>query len=117
MKALFKDIIDIEDVQGLLFISFDGKLIFEQFLSNVPKGIKHLNWPVFIQSLDNIQEAEFIFENSRFYIRRTGTGYIFVLMGESGHIEMVRLNCDILIPSMEQTQKKPKGLGHFFKLR
>jgi hypothetical protein len=117
MKDFFKDIIDIDDVRGILFISFDGKLVFKQFLSNIPAGIKNLNWPVFIQSMDNIQEAEFIFENSRFYIRKTGTGYIFVVMGERALIEMVRLNCDILLPSMKETQKKPKGLGHLFKLK
>ncbi|MFC1515951.1 hypothetical protein ACFL7E_04235 [Thermodesulfobacteriota bacterium] len=117
MKDTFKDIIDIDDVQGVLLISFDGKLIFKQFLSNAPANINNLNWPILTQSLENIQEAEFIFENTRFYIRRTGKGYIFVVMGERALIEMVRLNCDILFPSMEQTRKKSKGLGHFFKLR
>ena len=117
MKDLFKDILEIDDVQGALFVSLDGKIVFKNFLSHLPEGLEKLDWPAFIQSLDKIQETELIFEHVRFYVRRTGSGFIFVLMGTLALIEMVRLNCNILIPSIEQKKIKPKGLGSFFKLK
>ena len=116
MKERFKDILDLEDVQGVLFLSFDGKIIFSEFLSRLPEKFKAVNWLLFIHTLKGIQEAEFIFENSRCYIRRAKTGYILVIMGKIALIEMVRLYCDILLPTFEQQKKKPKGLMRFFKL-
>ncbi len=116
MKERFKDILDIEEVQSVLFLSLDGKVIFSEFLSRLPEKFKAINWLLFIHTLNGIQEAEFIFENSRCYIRRAKTGYILVIMGETALIEMVRLHCDILLPTFEQQKKKPKGLGRFFKL-
>ena len=117
MKERFKDILDIEDVQGVLFLNFDGKVIFSEFLSQLPEKLQAINWLLFIHTLNGVQEAELVFENSRCYIRRTETGYIFVVMGEVALIEMIRLNCDILLPAFEHQKKKPKGLGRFFKRR
>ena len=115
MKDLFKDIFNIDNVQGVMFLPIKGKLVFSEFVSQQPKKIGDINWPPFIQTLNGIHEAELIFENNRFYLRRAGMGYILVVMGESGLTEMVRLSCDVLISSFEQTKKKHKGLEHFFK--
>jgi len=117
MKSLFRDILDIEDVHGAIFLSLDGKPVFNEFVSHPPKGLEHINWRLFIRSLDGVREAELVFENRRFFIKRAPSGYILVIMGETAPAEMVRLNCDILIPNLEKTSKKPKGLGRFFKLR
>ncbi len=115
MKDIFKDIFDIDDVQGVMFLPINGKLVFSEFVSHQPKKIGDMNWRPFIHTLNGIREAELVFENSRFYLRRAGMGYILVVMGEAGLTEMVRLSCDVLISSFEQTKKKHKGLEHFFK--
>ena len=117
MKSLFRDILDIEDVHGVIFLSLDGKPVFKEFVSHPPKKLEYINWRSFIRSLDGLREAELIFENRRFFIKRAPSGYIFVIMGETASAEMVRLNCDILVPNLETTSKKPKGFGRFFKLR
>lgn len=117
MKARFKDILDIEDVHGVLFLNFDGKVIFSEFMPQLSAKLEAINWLLFIHTLNGAQEAELVFEDSRCYIRRTATGYIFVVMGAVALIEMVRLNCDILLPAFEHQQKKRKGLGRFFKWR
>lgn len=116
MKERFKDILDLEDVQGVLFFSFDGEVIFSEFLYRMSEEFKGVNWLLFIHTLKGIQEAEFIFENRRCYMRRVETGYILVIMGEIALSEMVRLHCDILLPTFDQQKKKPKGLWRFFKL-
>lgn len=115
MKDLFKDIFNIDNVQGVMFLPIKGKLVFSEFVSQQPKKIGDINWPPFIQTLNGIHEAELIFENNRFYLRRAGLGYILVVMGEAGLTEMVRLNCDVLISSFKQTKKKHKGSEFFFK--
>ena len=108
MKDLFKDIFDIDNVQGVMFLPIKGKHVFSEFASQQPKNIGDINWLPFIHSLNGIHEAELIFENNRFYLRRAGMGYILVVMGKAGLTEMVRLNCDVLISSLEQTKKKHK---------
>ena len=115
MKDRFKDILDTRDVQGIMFFSFDGEILFREFVSNPPEELEDVNWPVFVHALNGIQEAELIFENTKFYIRKTGSGYILIIMGMFAPIAMVRLNCNILLPSFDQTKKKAKGLGRFFK--
>ena len=117
MKEFFKDIFDIEDVQGVFFINLDGKIIFNQFLSKPFENLDAVDWLLFIHTINGVQEVELIFENLRCYIRKTATGYIFVVMGEVALVEMVRLNCDILLPAFEHQENKPKGLGRFFKWR
>ena len=117
MKEHFKDLFDIEDVQGVLFLSFDGKVIFSKFLSRSPAKLEAINWLLFIQTLNGVQEAELVFENRRCYLRRTETGFILVVVGEAALIEMVRLNCDILLPVFKHQKKKREGLGRFFKRR
>jgi hypothetical protein len=115
MKDLFKDIIDIEDVQGIIFLAFDGKPVFRKFVSHWPQEFEDKNWPAFVTAFNGVQEAELVFENTRLYIRRTGSGYILIAMGRFALTAMVRLNCDLLLSSLDQTKKKPKGIGRFFK--
>jgi len=115
MKDRFKDIMDIEDVYGVIFLSFDGKLLYSEFASHLPENLKNIHWLLFIHALDGIRETQLVFEHRRFYIRKTGTGFIFVVVGEMALIEMVRLNCDILLPAFEKQAEKPKGFMRFFK--
>jgi hypothetical protein len=115
MKERFKDILDLEDVQGVLFLNFDGMVLFSEFLSQPPEKLEAINWLLFIHTLNGVQEAEFAYENSRCYMRRVKTGYVLVIMGKIAIIEMVRLHCDILLPTFDEQKKKPKGLGRFFK--
>ena len=117
MKELFKDILDLDDIQGVLFVSLDGKLVFEEFGSHPPDRVEGINWLPFISTLDGVREGELVFENKRLYVRKAESGYILVVMGDMALTEMLRLNCDILLPALEQTAKKPKGLGRFFKLK
>ena len=108
MKDLFKDIFDIDDVHGVMFLPIKGKPVFSEFVSQQPKNVGDINWLPFIHTLNGIHEAEVVFEKYRFYLRRAGMGYILVVMGKAGLTEMVRLNCDVLISSVDQTKKKHK---------
>jgi len=115
MKGLFAEILKIDDVLGVMFFSFDGKLIFKEFLSHPAEGIENNNWVSFVHTLSDVREAEMIFENNRLYIKRAATGYVFIVMGSFAPVAMVRLNCNILLSSFDQLKKKSRGLGRFFK--
>lgn len=115
MKELFNDVLNINGVQGIILLSTDGKVIFDS-MTGKSVGINQTfrNWKKLIEVLKNSREADFVFENGRFYLRQTHDGYLLISMQMIASIAMVKLNCDILIPNLKST-KNNKGLKSFFK--
>jgi hypothetical protein len=117
MKGLFDDILNMRDVTGVMLFSFEGKLIFKEFLSPPPEEPESTNWwRVLMHSLDGAQEVDLVYEKSRFYIRKTELGYLLVLMGTLAPTAMMRLNCDLLIASLTRI-KSTKGLRGLFRIK
>jgi hypothetical protein len=115
MKTLFRDILNLDDVWGIMLFSFEGETLMEEFLPGPVDEPQHSDfWPQIIGAIGRIREADLIFENSRVYLRRTELGYLFVLMGAFAQTALVRLNCDILAPSLKE-MKESKGLKRLFK--
>jgi len=114
MKKLFNDILSMKDVKGVMLFSFEGELLFRDFSSLPSTFLENRDWTPFIKALIGVQEADLVFETLRFYIRKTTTGYLMVLMDILAPIAMVRLNCDILLPSLKQ-ENTAKGLRNLFK--
>jgi len=115
MRDLFDDILKTKGVKGILLFSFTGDIIFKEFISPVDEKPESLNWRFFIESLEGMRETDLVFEKGRIYIRRTEIGYLVVFMALFVPIAMVRLNCDILLPSLRQ-EKPGKKLGRFLKI-
>jgi hypothetical protein len=117
MKELFQDILDMEDVFGLMLFSFEGKLLFKAFPLPPPEDPETRDWwPLFTASLDGVKEADLLFDHRRLYIRETDMGYLMVLMGSLAPTAMLRLNCDMLLPKLKE--KRPaRGLMRIFKKR
>jgi hypothetical protein len=101
MRELFNDILSTDGVNGVMLFSFKGYLIF-----------KDLSF--FIESLEGMRETDLVFEKGRIYIRKTEIGYIVILMALFVPIAMIRLNCDIILPSLKPT-KSGKKFGRLFK--
>jgi len=114
MRDLFKDILNMEGVKGLMMFSFTGDPIFKEFNQAHPDGIDSRDWSLFIESLAGMRETDLIFKKGRLYIRRTEMGYLVVLMGLFVPIAMMRLQCDILLPSLKPV-KAAKGIRRLFK--
>ena len=117
MKKLFKDILSMEDVKGIMLLSFEGELIFKDFLSLAPfvEDPANIDWKdLFIDSLDGVREADMVYEKCRLYARKTSSGYLLILMGIYAPVAMVRLNCDILLPLLKKVTPS-RGLGRIFK--
>ena len=114
MRELFKDILKMDGVKGLILFSFDGDPIYKEFNQTQPEGIESRDWRLIIESLDGMRETDLIFKKGRLYIRKTAIGYLVILVGLFAPIAMMRLQCDILLPSLKPA-KAAKGIKRLFK--
>ena len=115
MKELLGQILQTEDVHGVMLFSFQGEVIFREEASSFSANSEGKEaWPRFIGALQGIREAELVFEKIRLYIRKTPPGYLVIVMGLFAPAAMVRMSCDMLLPSLRQ-QSKTRGLRNFFK--
>lgn len=114
MREIFKDILSMEGVKGVLLLSFNGDIIFKGFSAPLTQEPENKDWSHFIDSLNGIRETDLIFEKSRLYVRKTKVGYLLILMGSFVSAAMVRLNCDIALPALKPF-KGSKGLKRLFK--
>ena len=109
MKEIFNDILAIEDVHGVVFTSSEGEILFTEPSVEIERSL-----PLFIRALGSVREADLIFEKSRFYVRRTDTGYLVVLLGLFASGAMLRLHVDMVLPSLKGSEKG-KGLRSLFR--
>lgn len=114
MKELFNDILSVEGIKGIVLFSTQGEVIFKTFLSSVPEDPETRDWALFFDSIYKVREGDLIFEDGRMYIRKTELGFLVILMSSLAPVALVRLNCDVLLPSLKPA-KVSKGLGRFFK--
>ncbi|MDJ0721742.1 MAG: hypothetical protein QNJ04_08935 [Desulfobacterales bacterium] len=115
MQALFKDIIKMDGVYGLVFFSHEGQVLFESIdphWISWPQGFRDAN--KLLPVLQKMREADFVYEKGRIYVRATEQGYLMVIMGPVVSIAMVKLNCDIILPQLK-TDKPGGKLKGFFK--
>ena len=109
MKKLFDDLLDLKDVNGIMIVSFDGDLIYEDFSSPLPERPESHDWRSFVESLNGAKEANLVFENGTLYVRETKIGYLVVSMGFLASAPMVRLTCDVLLPSINKFKPKTRS--------
>jgi len=114
MQEIFKDILSIEGVKGLMVLSFTGDLVFEKFVAKIPRDSDNMNWSQLVASLGGMRETDLIFEKGRIYMRRTDIGYLLIFVGLFVPMAMLRLNCDILLPSLTP-EKSNKRWSRLFK--
>lgn len=117
MEEVFSDILDMEDIEGIMLVSFEGEFLFKKFLVAPPADPEGIGvWPALVGALDDVREADFVYDDKRFYIRRTKFGYLLVLLGHFAQVAKLRLNCDVLLPALEK-KAESKGKRHFFQRR
>ena len=114
MRELFNDIVNTDGVNGVMLFAANGKLLFKELPVAVKEAPEKQDWRFIIESLEGMRETDLIFENGRIYIRKTEIGYLVILMALYVPIAMIRLNCDILLPSL-QPEKSNRKISRFFK--
>ena len=115
MKDLFRDLLALEDIQAVLLVSPEGQTIFKAFNRPVSKENRlEKAFHEIVRSLDGIREADFLLERMRVYIRKSNLSYLVVLMGSLASAAMVRLSCDMILPSLNEA-RAGKGRRQMFK--
>ncbi|MGD2097355.1 MAG: hypothetical protein PVG35_07220 [Desulfobacterales bacterium] len=114
MQELFKDILNTDGVTGVMLFAANGDVLFKEFSTTVTEAPEHRDCRFLIDSLEGMRETDLIFEKGRIYIRKTEMGFLVVFMALYVPIAMIRLNCDILLPSL-QPSKPGRKFGRFFK--
>ncbi len=117
MKDIFKDLLDIEGVHGVLVVSAEGKILMTKFAKDhlsEESVSSEVSWDTFVIALGDAVEAEFLYEKIRVYVRKSRTGYIVVIVDDITPISMVRLNCEILLPTIDR-MKGPGRLSQILK--
>jgi hypothetical protein len=114
MKALFKDIMSMPEVKGVVLISFEGGLVYKEIKPSLSQAPDNMDWQSMLSELDGVREADITFENGRVYFRRTGLGYLMIISQAGISGAMLRLNCDIIMPSLKSS-KQSRKLKRFFK--
>ena len=118
MKDIFKDVMGIEGVHGLMVVSNEGSVMLSKFSSDFrqeEEKLSQINWEPFTIELGTIKDAELIYDNARFYIKKSETGFLIVIIGENAPISMVRLNCEILLPLLTKIQPASKRIGKILR--
>ncbi len=110
-----RELHDLDDVLGCLFISPDGQVKHCHLTDSVGGKPEKFDWKAFLSQLEGLDQAEILFENARLYIRSTESGYLILLLEIYATISLVKLQCDVLVPQLNQVNKNKKGLKRFFK--
>lgn len=114
MKDVFRDIVGMDGIRGAVLLSFDGTILFEDYQESTaaPFEVKHREG--LLAALDGVRETDALYQDGRIYIRRSEIGFLLVTMSATASVAMLRLNCDILLPSLKAIAQ-PKGLKRFFR--
>jgi len=123
MENLFKDLFNINGVYGIVYLLDNGDVQFQHFVPPMEemndKSWNQFtgqgnNWSSLVSPFTGVQEAELIYQVKKFFFRKTDNGFIIVIMDISVSLAIVRLNCNIIAPSLGGV-KKAKGFGGLFK--
>jgi len=114
MREVFKDLLAVEGVRGVVFFTPSGERVFEEFIIGGSEPAAVSDWYALVASLGKAREADLVFERGRVYVRRTADGVLVVVMGLIAPCAVIRLNCDILLPALKEL-RSTKGIKRFFK--
>ena len=119
MKDLFEEVLKMEDVRGLIFLSPEGDVRFSSFVQDSQVDPQKIDWfPQFLDRIASMKEVEFLYDWSRLYVRNGKRGVLFIWAKLNANMAMIRLNCDVSLSNWEQSgsigsQKR----GGFFRRR
>lgn len=114
MEKLFQELLAMNGVLGLVLLSGEGKVLYEtkSEVEFIPARVSQ-SWKMIIDTIEEYQELDLIFDEGRLFIRKTETGYLFIALTREESISLVKLNCDIAISNVNKMAGK--GLRRFFK--
>lgn len=115
MKALLRELTAIDGVRGAVVLDPSGNTVAQSLSDPALVPLTPAEGASIVRTFGDIGEAELVYEHFRVYMRKAGSGLLQVFMDESAQMAMVRINCNILIPAIEEKMNRPKGLARFFR--
>jgi hypothetical protein len=118
MKDIFKDVMGIAGVHGLMVITNEGSVLLSRFdpdYRREEEKLSQINWEPFTIEMNSIKDAEIVYDSARFYIKKRDTEFLIVIIGDNAPISMVRLNCEILLPLLKKIQPASKRIGNLLR--
>jgi hypothetical protein len=107
MKELFQDVLKMNEVRGLLFLSPKGEILFSHFVQKNQSDPESIDWlPHLVEQLGSVHEAEFLFDWARLYIRHSRNGALLIWAKLNANMAMIRLNCDVSLSNWEQSGQR-----------
>lgn len=113
MKELFADILSMDGIMGVLLLSEKGETVYRESRGDRMPDTAKVDWNSILPTLAGLRETDMVFERGRVYIRKTDLGYLLIPMNARASVAMLRLNCDILLPSLKPA-KGTRGLKRLF---
>ncbi len=114
IREAFRDILSMEGVQGVLFFSSSGRLVFGDHTVERDRHPSAGQCYKLVQALEGERESDLIFEKVRILVRRSKKGTLVVMADRDAPSAMVRLNSDILLATLS-LPAPAKGFRRFFK--
>ncbi len=114
MRDLFERILNEDDIKGVMLLSKGGSVVFHEFSGNVRNNLREVALLATTPVLSQAKEVEVLYENDRIYMRRFPEGLVVVWMGAFARVAMIRLSCEVLVPSLGKALSS-KGWRRLFK--
>jgi len=99
-QSLFRDVLALDDVKGLLFLAETGQVLYSKAQDKHLSRLEQEDWNAISKTLARVREVDFFYGDDRIYLRRTAHGYLLVWMGGMAPVDMVKLNCEVVIASL-----------------
>ena len=114
MKMLIDDLFSVNGVLGVLVVSSDRSVVFQDLARLKLDGLKETDFEMPLLLFDQVEEADLLFKHYRIYIRKCPLGLLWVIMQPDASAAMIRLQCDIIAPKMKQQKPIKRGIGRLF---
>jgi len=114
MRDLFERILNEDDIKGVVLLSRDGTVVFHEFVGDAGHNLPEVALLAKTPVLGEAKEVEVLYENDRIYMRMFPEGLIVVWMGAFARVAMIRLSCEVLVPSLGKALSA-KGWRRLFK--
>ncbi len=110
--------LETEGVHGLILVSDNGELLLSRFspeFSQEEEKLGRVGWASFAVELIGVREAELVYDTARLYIRKSGAGYLIVVLSEEAPVPMVRIGCEVLLPVLDKMQSTGKRISRILR--
>ena len=114
IQSVAQDLFRVDGVLGIIVFSSDEKIIFQDLSQLNMAGFPVDGLDIMRSLFHDVKEADFLYGSYRITIRGYSSGHIWVIMRPDASAAMVRLQCDVLTPKLEEVKPKKKGIGRFF---